>query len=1012
VDDLDLILRIADEAQRHASVTRDEFEAANPHAWKSGWKSGERSSAFDSLPDDAEVWAFHGTDDATADAFVREGVDPERKPSTMARRRFEAGEDATFAPGAGLGDGLYVGTDPHNVNGYGRRIVGIKVRKGDVVPSPEQRRLGVKTAGPAMAVSDAMVRGRIPPERIVDVSSSFNEPAYEALSKVGRFIDRHAELNPYEHFEAAIWHPKHGIHLGGTHPFAIMQAMKKGIDLSDDARAVDGFYDHRSGRFHTRHDVQSMLKGSSGIPESSVLRTRGSLEAQNATDDDDEVDFDEVNDRQMRILEQGGADEDSADGLAVSRWRKPKHKVGGPDWNREVTRHALTGQSAVCDKRVARPPEDRDLDEVLENADRHMGAVQDWSIGRLGTDAFKVTNADLRKDGAMMFLRGDGKLYRGAPLRSIPQEGAVHSWGRTVAATKKRRVAIDEDFVGTGMAKHGLHPTFWEIEDAEGADLSDHPQHAYPDQAEVVLPEDHRLFVNRVRWKGKGVPGADPSGYWHVHARHLRAGEYADSPTIPLDGSSVGDFTERHAEPGHRIREDQGDGHRIDTPHGFIQYRPTRDANEVWWIESHKRDHGRELMRLMLEHHPHDAVAWGATSAAGQDFRQRWHQANPHVSDATGGQREPFEGQFDPFGHDDTPEDDFDDGEDYADATPGIEDWIQGNRPDLGKISQLTPDGQILRELKQRPQFRGTLHRGTTVREPPRKGTVVDLPNWTSATDDRATAATFATIAHIAATGDFTKEPDRKIPVIWNIADGRGSDLRDIEHPEFGAEREVVMPAGSRLLVRKVRPSSHTGLRGEPALEVDAEQLYRDIVDLQRHADKPEGGINDWTVGYPALVRPPELGGKLKPRILKELKQAPDYTGALYRGEILDELPAPGSTHVIEDWRSASTNPEVAKRFQDNRGEAARGRMADHAKKPVRWIVNQGKAKDIRDNPQNRLPWEDEVVLPAGSKLLVKKVRQTQEPKKAEFLGVPELGRWDIEAEQLYRDLELLDRPE
>lgn len=100
----------------------------------------------------------------------------------------------------------------------------------------------------------------------------------------------------------------------------------------------------------------------------------------------------------------------------------------------------------------------------------------------------------------------------------------------------------------------------------------------------------------------------------------------------------------------HRIEPSQGDGFKITTPHGYIDYRPTKEGhNEIWWIESHKRGHGAELMDLMLKHHPTKEVAWGATSTAGQAFRKKWHRANRHVQDADGGERVPFEGQFDPF---------------------------------------------------------------------------------------------------------------------------------------------------------------------------------------------------------------------------------------------------------------------------------------------------------------------------------------------------------------------------
>jgi hypothetical protein len=102
-----------------------------------------------------------------------------------------------------------------------------------------------------------------------------------------------------------------------------------------------------------------------------------------------------------------------------------------------------------------------------------------------------------------------------------------------------------------------------------------------------------------------------------------------------------------------RIREDQGDGFRIDTDFGNIQYRPVDGDNEVWWIESHKRGGGNKLMDLMLQHHPCESVSWGATSQQGQSFREKWHKEHPEILDATYGAREPFEGQFDPYESDD-----------------------------------------------------------------------------------------------------------------------------------------------------------------------------------------------------------------------------------------------------------------------------------------------------------------------------------------------------------------------
>ena len=118
-----------------------------------------------------------------------------------------------------------------------------------------------------------------------------------------------------------------------------------------------------------------------------------------------------------------------------------------------------------------------------------------------------------------------------------------------------------------------------------------------------------------------------------------------------IDENTTDEYGDPRNNPGvqHRIREDQGDGFRIDTDFGFIQYRPVDGDNEIWWIESKKKGGGTQLMDLMVEHHPCETVSWGATSQAGQSFREKWHNAHPDIQDATDGERIPFDSQFDPY---------------------------------------------------------------------------------------------------------------------------------------------------------------------------------------------------------------------------------------------------------------------------------------------------------------------------------------------------------------------------
>jgi hypothetical protein len=107
------------------------------------------------------------------------------------------------------------------------------------------------------------------------------------------------------------------------------------------------------------------------------------------------------------------------------------------------------------------------------------------------------------------------------------------------------------------------------------------------------------------------------------------------------------------------ITPSQGDGFKITTPFGYIEFRPRPedDTNEIWWVESHRKGHGSELVDLMQKYSPASNIAWGATSAAGERLRQKWHAAHPEVSGGEG-RSYPHEGQFDPFQHDEEEDED------------------------------------------------------------------------------------------------------------------------------------------------------------------------------------------------------------------------------------------------------------------------------------------------------------------------------------------------------------------
>lgn len=156
----------------------------NPHWWHPGYTNESRAKAFDALPEDADVWVFTAMDDATADKFLKEGIKAGEKPSTLAQENYALGKMASFGPGKGLSPHLYVGSDPLNVDGYGRRILALKVKKGSIQASPEQLTLGTKSPGDAISLSDAVVTSDVPKENIIDTKiSKSGVTAQEFMSK-------------------------------------------------------------------------------------------------------------------------------------------------------------------------------------------------------------------------------------------------------------------------------------------------------------------------------------------------------------------------------------------------------------------------------------------------------------------------------------------------------------------------------------------------------------------------------------------------------------------------------------------------------------------------------------------------------------------------------------------------------------------------------------------------------------------------------------------------------------
>lgn len=154
-------------------MSKEAYHRANPHDPGAGREAMARGDEFDRLPDDAEVWVFHATDTAIADDMVKNGVRQANKPWNLSREQYEqgvrGGSAGRFAPGKGLGGGIYVGASPLSIEGYGRNILAIRTTKKKISTPPEQEFFG-KSPGRALADSDAMILGDIRPGDIMDVT--------------------------------------------------------------------------------------------------------------------------------------------------------------------------------------------------------------------------------------------------------------------------------------------------------------------------------------------------------------------------------------------------------------------------------------------------------------------------------------------------------------------------------------------------------------------------------------------------------------------------------------------------------------------------------------------------------------------------------------------------------------------------------------------------------------------------------------------------------------------------
>ena len=107
-----------------------------------------------------------------------------------------------------------------------------------------------------------------------------------------------------------------------------------------------------------------------------------------------------------------------------------------------------------------------------------------------------------------------------------------------------------------------------------------------PDREFHLVPTPSHPVLDRVLFStfGHPAPGTDDQPR-DDHGRFAPA------------GGGTGPRPDLH--PGAVVSVSQGDGFKITTPHGHIDYRHADGTNEIWWVESHKKGHGSDLVDAM-----------------------------------------------------------------------------------------------------------------------------------------------------------------------------------------------------------------------------------------------------------------------------------------------------------------------------------------------------------------------------------------------------------------------------
>jgi len=126
---------------------------------------------------------YHSTSfEADYQRLLTEGVRMANVPNNLARQRYESGDYAEFAPGAGVGRGLYVSRPLYHVFGYGRYVVGIEVSMSDLDFPPESdyhRQYGTLESA-LNSHNGAMIVNDIPASRVHSMAERFTHEVSDA----------------------------------------------------------------------------------------------------------------------------------------------------------------------------------------------------------------------------------------------------------------------------------------------------------------------------------------------------------------------------------------------------------------------------------------------------------------------------------------------------------------------------------------------------------------------------------------------------------------------------------------------------------------------------------------------------------------------------------------------------------------------------------------------------------------------------------------------------------------